>query len=602
MPPPPRKSSGAGRGRAPQAKRAPNGGADGWAGETRARRDAHPAYGIPSEERTMATRKALVIGINDYGGAPNNLTSCVNDADAITHLLQSSFGFGDVHTLRDSDVTIAHVESELEWLAKSAKADDRLVFYFSGLGYTRFANGDVEECLAVRDGLFESDRLVSKVNDVAPGTLTTILDVCFSGGTEQFILDPTGAAPELEVAQVKAWKPTAKEVGRESREARDKGLAASDQHRIAQFKRFACAPVTSRAGIAKLFATAGARSRAPHTMAGAALGAYRAAERSAAGEMGGELELNGLLISACLETETAAASTSHTEGLSAFTHALTRSVERVGPTASTADVLAATEGFLKSLGFQQTPRVLERAVPGDLVLRHFITIERAPVTDAFRFMSEPRFWEGAITALAPQLNAARAVNREGELMTSMYQPMQGGYQPMFNAYQPAFGTTQSTTQASIEDAQRLAPILGPVLASVIPTLVPTIVNAILTQQLNQQRAGLGASAAFAPSAVPGAAFVPGISPSAFGVATSQPTTEDIQRALPYLAPILASVIPAIVPQIVNGVLAQQRTSHQWSAPVGSQDLWNTISQSVNDSLQRIGLPTTPLAGRPFQPV
>src|SRR5215813_2756908 len=56
---------------------------------------------LQSEGNTMATRKALVVGINDYGGPPNDLPSCVNDANAITQLLQSKHGFKEVHTVRD---------------------------------------------------------------------------------------------------------------------------------------------------------------------------------------------------------------------------------------------------------------------------------------------------------------------------------------------------------------------------------------------------------------------------------------------------------------------------------------------------------------------
>src|SRR5512138_218174 len=157
----------------------------------------------PSEERRMATRRALVVGINDYGGAPNNLPSCVNDANAITQLLQNRYDFKEVHVLRDGDATIARIDDELKWLTKTVQPDDRLLFYFSGHGYTKLANGVMEEFLVAHDGLLDDNRLVAKTRELAPGTLTVILDASFSGGAEKFVFDPAGTAPEVEVAQVK---------------------------------------------------------------------------------------------------------------------------------------------------------------------------------------------------------------------------------------------------------------------------------------------------------------------------------------------------------------------------------------------------------------
>jgi hypothetical protein len=38
---------------------------------------------------TMASRKALVVAINDYPDSANDLPSCVEDAKGVTELLQS---------------------------------------------------------------------------------------------------------------------------------------------------------------------------------------------------------------------------------------------------------------------------------------------------------------------------------------------------------------------------------------------------------------------------------------------------------------------------------------------------------------------------------
>ena len=86
-----------------------------------------------------------------------------------------------------------------------------------------------------------------------------------------------------------------------------------------------------------------------------------------------------------------------------------------------------------------------------------------------------------------------------------------------------------------------------------------------------------------------------------------PYGADVQQVLPVLAPVLANVIPTIVPQIVQAVLTQRHTSG-WGANTpfqgagtpsfGGADLWQTVSQSVNDALQRIGVNQgAPTAGR-----
>ena len=490
---------------------------------------------LPSEDRRMATRRALVVGINDYGGAPNNLPSCVNDANAITQLLQNRYDFKDVHVLRDGDATVARIDEELKWLSKNVQPDDRLLFYFSGHGYTKLANGVMEELLVAHDGLFDDNRLVAKTRDLPPGTLTMILDASFSGGTEKFVFDPAGVTPDVELSQVKSWKPRAQDM------ARDKELTHEGQQSIAELRRFGCSPIASRGAIAKTLALAASVSRAAQSTPSVSGATAWMPSIKPGSDEAGQLELNGVVLSACLETETAVASTSKTEGLSAFTYALVRSVERLGALATIAEVLSASEMNLKSLGVRQTPVAVEPSTPGDLKRRRFVTLERVGVAEDLGVLSDPRFWEGVLTAMAPQMQTLRAVStKEGELMSTMYQPPQGfqgtmGFQPGYNFGQP-----------SVEDVQRIIPALGPVLATVIPAIVPQILNTLLTQQKS-----LGAGA--------------------YGLAGNyqQTSPEDVQKILPMLGPILANVIPAVVPTIINSLVAQQKAATQgWGGQTG----------------------------------
>lgn len=559
----------------------------------------------PTEDTRMGTRRALVIGIDDYGGPPNDLPSCGNDADAVGQLLQATYGFTEVRTLRDGEATVTRVNDALDWLLADGTPADRFVLYFSGHGYTKLEDGTFEEFLVLHDDLLDDRGLVSRAQDLPPGVLTVILDAGFSGGPEAFILEPTGAAPEVEVARVKSWQPPPETA------ARDRALTGGGPQRISAFRRFGCSPTTSRAAIAEVFAgaaLAGApgAARMPPAPLGMQIGGmpsfgtpWPRTPATGAGDEGGQLELDGLLITACQETETALASTSSTDGLSAFTHSLLKAVERVGPMASVMDVLAATDANLRANGFRQTPLVLERPLPGDLKLRRFLTLESTMAGgDVLALLSDPRFWETVLSAMVPHRHPLRAVStQEVRPMATMYQPPQSAYQMPLGGYQQGMGTAQ---QPSPEDIQRIAPVLGPVLANVLPAVLAPIIQNIYGQQRGSPAAG----------------FAGGFQPT-FGTAGVQTSPEDVQRLLPVLGPVLANVLPAVVPQIVHNIVTQQRGGLPWGGQqlggqqfglgpqgtfgqpglFGSPDLTQSITQSVHEALHRIGGQSPTLGGR-----
>lgn len=535
--------------------------------QTTGSRAAHvPEQGSRMQGRTR-TAKALIIGINGYGGPPNDLVSSTADAEAVSRVVEERYGFDELHTLLDDEATIERVEEELAWLAEESRIGDARLVYFSGHGSTKLRGGVMEECLVLADGFLESERFTEGTAAVPPGALTVIIDASFSGGPETYVAGAPTATAELELARAKTWVPVAADEQGEGEE-RAAGLEG-DYRKVTGYRRFGCAPTSSRGT--------------------------------------GALESNALLLTASQEAEPAVASTSRTDGLSAFTCALVQSIQRLGPAATTTDVVAATAAGLRALGIRQTPRVLEPAVPGDLRLRRFLTLEPVTAAESLRFMSEPRFWEGVLAAGAPQPNTAWAVSRkEGELMTTAFQPTTGGYQTPFGNPQQSFGVNP---QLSSDEAQRLLPALAPVLAAVIPALVPPIVNAIITQQRNGQQMGAyGGGGAAGPFGQFGTQ-----QPYSGAGAMGGQYGPDVQQVLPVLAPVLANVIPTLVPQIVQAVLTQQRQHTGWGAntpfqgggnmpvgnmPFGGGDLWQTVSQSVNDALQRIGVnQMSPGAGR-----
>jgi hypothetical protein len=464
----------------------------------------------------MPNRRALVVAINDYGGPPNNLPSCIADGNAFSRLLQASYSFRDVRTLYDAKATVANVEKELDWLVKDAKPDDQLAFFFSGHGFTQLVNEVMEEFLVLRDdagkpALWEDDKLVAKTQGAAAATLTVILDCCFSGGLFKLVFDPRATVGEAEVAQVKVYQAPPEEHTKafESLVAKPE---ANKPVRVAGYRRFGCAAATSPRAVAKAFAlegTAVAKAAAP-----AALSDSTEALQP---------ELNGLLISACLETETAAASTSKTEGMSAFTHSMLRALASLGNQRTGAQVLDATAASLKALGFRQTPLVLERATPGNLRHRSFISLEAKKVAEltgekAFALESSSAATAEEMQKFLPLLGAILpAVISAAPSIISAIRP-----RPRHKAFELGGAS-------SAEEMQKFLPLLGALLPAVI-SAAPGIISAVRGRRKEFE---LGAE--------------PGMS--------AEVTEEEMQKFLPLLGALLPAVIsavPGIIEQFSGG--------------------------------------------------
>ena len=108
---------------------------------------------------------------------------------------------------------------------------------------------------------------------------------------------------------------------------------------------------------------------------GAAQGAGQGAGEGA--DETGELALNGLLLSACSENETASAATSATDGMSAFTCALMGVLDAAQGELSVAELHEQTRAKLQELGFRQTPLLKAPNEPADLASMGFVTLAPA---------------------------------------------------------------------------------------------------------------------------------------------------------------------------------------------------------------------------------
>ena len=154
----------------------------------------------------MASNRALLVAINNYGSQQNNLPSCLEDAARFRSLLEERYGFDQFKELYDGDATVANVEQGLTWLFEDVAPDDRLVFFYSGHGYQQPKGENLEECLVLSNMKFLFDDRLSELSQTAPpGVLTVVLDSCFSGGMEKQV----GADGRIEIARTKAWMPPA---------------------------------------------------------------------------------------------------------------------------------------------------------------------------------------------------------------------------------------------------------------------------------------------------------------------------------------------------------------------------------------------------------
>jgi hypothetical protein len=88
-----------------------------------------------AERRARETRKALLIGINDYPDPAQRLEGCINDVFTMSSVLQE-FGFRpeSIRTCLDDRATADGILSRLKWLLDDPQPNDELVFYYSGHG------------------------------------------------------------------------------------------------------------------------------------------------------------------------------------------------------------------------------------------------------------------------------------------------------------------------------------------------------------------------------------------------------------------------------------------------------------------------------------
>ena len=289
-------------------------------------------------------RRALLVGINIYPDARNNLNSCVEDTLAFRTMLQTVYGFdtSSIQLLHNQDATLANVRAGLDTLFANAHAGDQLVYFESSHGY-RFPEGNtMVEVLCLYDGFLRDTEFSQRTQPLPPDVLTVVLDSCHSGGMNK-VFFPTG---DVQVARAKVWQPTAEEA------QRDAQLYAQ----VTKFKFFGRSSTGDTGAVAKNF-----------LINPVGVVAQKDIDQ-------GAVDLNGALFAACLADQTAAAGSAPTENLSAFTFGLVKEIDQ---TISLSELSRRVGVRLARLNMSQTPTAVAPPMHPELLTETFIAMQPA---------------------------------------------------------------------------------------------------------------------------------------------------------------------------------------------------------------------------------
>jgi hypothetical protein len=133
---------------------------------------------------------AVVIGINDYPGTDNDLSSAVNDANDVVQAFESLGVSGDhILALRDGQVTRSTLLQSVAWLAGKAGPSAVASFFYAGhVRKTAYGNEEI----VTSDGSAVSDADLARGLDRVQASRAWIgIAACYAGGFDE-VLDRPG--------------------------------------------------------------------------------------------------------------------------------------------------------------------------------------------------------------------------------------------------------------------------------------------------------------------------------------------------------------------------------------------------------------------------
>lgn len=156
------------------------------------------------------SKRALLIGINEYAIPGANLRGCVNDVHAVAGALTDLYGFAesDITMLLDGAATKAAMTQGIADLVDAAEPGDVLFLHYSGHGSNvPDTNGDEttdqrDEILCPHDldwnDPLTDDWLRTTFDRLDPGaSLTVVMDCCHSGSNTREPVLLGGPPPEV---------------------------------------------------------------------------------------------------------------------------------------------------------------------------------------------------------------------------------------------------------------------------------------------------------------------------------------------------------------------------------------------------------------------
>ena len=300
------------------------------------------------------SRKALLVGINDYPNPADRLSGCVNDVFTMSAVLQEcGFPADSIRTCLNERATAAAILERLNWLLRDARSGDELVFYYSGHGtrvpeYGLFEEADrLTETLVPWDFDWTAERSVSDEQIFAlysqlpyDTRLVLIFDCCHAGSMHrQGGSRPRAIAPpdDIRHRQLKWDSTTQMWVERDF--ARLNDAFSPDDETSARF--FGPKGATVRIGRAAQLRRQSDKD-------------YRSVSRKSKTPVGPYLPL---IIEACAEDQSSYEYRHGATTYGAFTFCLA-SILREAKDISFDDLAALTTARLADLRYEQTPQIL----------------------------------------------------------------------------------------------------------------------------------------------------------------------------------------------------------------------------------------------------
>jgi len=140
-------------------------------------------------------RYAIVVGISNYPGSANDLQYAAKDALDMAGVLKDTYGFNSITTLTDKAATRSAILNTIATVQGQARAEDEVVFFFSGHGMNGVADdGDtekVDEAIVANDAsnpfklapIWDGE-LRRAFSGFQTSRIIFIFDTCMAGGMD----------------------------------------------------------------------------------------------------------------------------------------------------------------------------------------------------------------------------------------------------------------------------------------------------------------------------------------------------------------------------------------------------------------------------------